>query len=257
MKIAKKVLALVMALAMVAALGVMAFAETSGTYAITAAKDDDGYIVARVALKNGAGTEADSFTVKYDSTTLKVESEDDVVPGKDAEDMAANIPSTKNQLLGGPNIGGVSEGTELPLGDILYGYAFAASLSSADLKPGKGKTTAIDPNDFEFLAIYFTVINDKATETTIQVLDSNGAVADSVTVKLAEAPVEEPSKAEEKPTEEEPTKADETPTKVEEDTKASNPGTGDKKTGDNMALAAAGAVVALAGVAFVISKKRK
>ncbi len=35
------------------------------------------------------------------------------------------------------------------------------------------------------------------------------------------------------------------------------PNTGDKPTGDNMALAAAAGIVALAGAAFVISKKRK
>ena len=256
MKIAKKVLALVMALAMIGALTVMAFAQ--GTYAITAEKDGET-VIARVALKNGAGTLSDSFTVKYDPAVLKIADPDmDVESGKDVVDLKNNVPETVNTLMGAPNIGGLSEGTQLPLGEILYGYAFSQALSPEYIKAARGKTTNIDVNDFEFLVIYFTVLNDKV-DTTIQVLDANGAVAGTATIKGAAA-AEEPSQAEEKPTEAEKpeeTKANEEATKVEEGTKASNPGTGDKKTGDNMALAAAGAVVALAGVAFVISKKRK
>ena len=76
-----------------------------------------------------------------------------------------------------------------------------------------------------------------------------------------EAPKTEAPKTEAPKTEAPKTEAPKTeaaPTTVKPvDTGDSTPNAGDKPTGDNMALAAAASVVALAGAAFVITKKRK
>ncbi len=241
MKIAKKVLVVVMVIAMVAALSLCASA--AGTYKIATVKDGD-CIEAHVALKGGAGTTSDKFVVKYDPAVLEIaDPEIDVAKGKDVEDMA-NVAN--NSFLGEANCE--------TAGEVVYGYVFSNELSQGFLKPARGKTVNADPNDFEFIVIYFTVKNADA-ETTIQVLSEDGAVYD--TAKIGpEKPADDPTPVEpEKPDEKPEEKPDEKP--AEEGTKPANPGTGDKKTGDNMALAAAGAVIALAGVAFVISKKRK
>ena len=244
MKIAKKVLAVVMALAMIGALSVMAFAD-GGQYVLTQG-EEDGYVTVAISLKNGAGATSDKFTVKYDTAVLKIaDPENDYMDGKDVEDMG-NVNG--NQIMGIPNFE-----TE---GEVVYGYVFSESLTQDNLKAKKGKTVSIDPNDFEFLVLYFTVVNDKADTTVTVTSDTFGA--GSVTIKGAvEEPKDDPTPVDPvKP--EEPKGDDKTNEEpAEKPTDPANPNTGDKNTGDNMALAAAGAVVALAGVAFVISKKRK
>ena len=244
MKIAKKVLAVVMALAMIGALSVMALAA-DGQYVLTKG-EEDGYVTIAISLKNGAGATSDSFTVKYDKTVLKIaDPENDYLDGKDVEDMG-NVNG--NQIMGIPNFENE--------GEVVYGYVFSEDLTQEHLKAKKGKTVSIDPNDFEFLVLYFTVVNDKA-DTTVTVTSDNFA-GSSVAVKGA---AEEPDSTPVEPVKPDDPKDDpkDEPKDEpkEEPSKAVNPNNGDKKTGDNMALAAAGAVVALAGVAFVISKKRK
>mgnify|MGYP002626875608 CR=1 FL=1 len=250
MKIAKKVLAIVMVVAMIGALSVMALAA-EGKYVLSYEPQDDGTVAVTVTLKGMTGVTDDKFSITYDPAVLKIADPDiDVADGKDKEDMA-NVAN--NSLMGQANA--TEEGT------FGYGYLFSEALSAEFLKAGRGKTVSIDPDNFDMIVIYFTVLNDKADTTLTISSDVYGG--SSVTVK-GTAPADDPTpvtpekpddgkKDEEKKDEDK--KDEEKP--AEDTSKPVNPSNGDKKTGDNMALAAAGAVVALAGVAFVISKKRK
>ena len=240
MKIAKKVLAVVMALAMISALSVMAFA--SGSYVLTATKGE-GTLDVSVRLVGGAGATDDKITVTYDPAVLKL---DKVAKGKDQKAMA----NVEAQTYMGDN------NTEEE-GKVVHGYGFSQSLSAEYLEVEDGDP--IDANDFEFIVIKFIVLNEDAN-TELNLTSDNFGTAELKVEGKAPAddptPVDpgKPDPGKDEPAKEDPAK--EEPAK-EEPSKPANPDNGDKKTGDNMALAAAGAVVALAGAAFVISKKRK
>ena len=236
MKIAKKVLAVVMAVAMIAALSAMAFAADGAKIVLKAGEVADGYMPITIALKNGLGAKSIKVDLEYDKAVFAFEYDED------AEDASALLNTKTNAK----NISAVN-GEEA--GKIQYGYAFAKELVSAadfakDAKPGK--TVEVNSDEFSFTTLYFKVLDDKASASDIKIsADIDGVkTTDTASIKLKdEAPVE--------------TQPVEVATTVEADTKASNPPTGDKTTGDNMALAAAAGVVVLAGAAFIISKKRK
>ena len=275
MKIAKKVLAVVMALSIFFALSAMAFAKDAPEYEIKLSKAD-GYRVATVYLKNATGVTSDKVKLTYDPNVLKLELIDD---GADVQSVMLNV--SNNNVLPQQMPDDLSTANGKNTG---YGYVFTDPLGEFKAKPGK--TVDIDVNNFELCVFYFKVL-DKTADTKIKVSGDRVTNPDTATIHgVAEtttaAPVTttkpattttEPAETTTKKTNTTTTTetADITTTKdnsgssttttaavVEEDTTpAANPSTGDKAAGDNMALAAAGAVVALAGVAFVISKKRK
>jgi len=144
MKLAKRMLAVVMAVAMIFALSAMAFAA-EGTYALTSEMDGETLVVS-FSLKNGAGATSDTVTITYDPAVLKIADPDlDIESGKDVVDLKNNVPETVNLLIAAPNAE--------KAGEIIYGYAFSQALSAEYLKAARGKTVSIDPNDFEFLKI--------------------------------------------------------------------------------------------------------
>lgn len=235
MKIAKKVLAVVMAVAMIAALSAMAFAADGAQFVLKAGEIADGYMPITIVLKNGVGSKAIKVDLEYDKNVFAFDYDEL------AEDASALLNTKKNK----DNVSAVN-GEEA--GKIQYGYAFATELLPAadfakDAKPGK--TVNVNSDEFAFTTLYFKVLDDKASASNIKIsADIDGVkLTDSASIKLKDEPVE--------------TKPAEVATTVEATTKASNPPTGDKTTGDNMALAAAAGVVVLAGAAFIISKKRK
>lgn len=237
MKIAKKVLAVVMAVAMIAALSAMAFAADNTKLVLkTGEVDKDGYLPVTIAVANGVGTKTVDVTLKYDAAVLTYSenTEDDT----DAA-MLKNCKSDSNKS----NIAAVN-GEKA--GEIQYAYAFATTMLSAAeyaADAARGKTVTVNDKEFTFVTLYFKVADDKAANTKIEYTAKLDETTDtgSATAVLKEEVVTE------------------APAVVETTEKVTNPptGDGDKKTGDNMALAAAAGVVVLAGAAFIISKKRK
>lgn len=237
MKIAKKVLAVVMAVAMIAALSAMAFAADGAKVVLKVGEiDADGYIPVTIALKNGIGAKAVKIDLEYDKAVFEYDSDSD--EGTDA----AALKLTKNNK---DNVG-ATNGNEA--GKIQYGYAFANSLLTSEefaKDAQRGKTVTVNSDEFTFTTLYFKVLGDAASSEIKISADIDGVkISDTASIKLKDEPVET-----------QPVEV--ATTAVEADTKASNPPTGDKTTGDNMALAAAAGVVVLAGAAFIISKKRK
>ncbi len=248
MKIAKKVLAVVMAIAMIGCLTAMAFADPVGDFYITLAKDpdDETTVIATLYAKNATGFKAGKVLLNYDASVLEYGWAE---LGADAAEVNANCIANKNGYTG------LDNGEAAGLVD--YSFYFTETLGTlADFQnQAKKKTYAfqLDPNNFECAQFFFTVINEDAVEAKIE-LKGEGDVKNATGATLVLKEV----KPEEKPTEKPTEKATEKPSEAPETTTAAgNPNTGDVKTGDTMALAAAAGVVALAGAAFIISKKRK
>ena len=234
MKIAKKVLAVVMALAMVAALSVMAFAD--GKVYLTDEGVADGTLTMYLYVDDAEGFQSAGILVKYDPKVLEFNKAKNGVDAKAASEDDNTYSGLANKTADG---------------EVKYAFNLLESITADN--------EGVNAKHFQAAVFTFTVKDANAANTTVAIeLQNNSGTkvvaGDAVNVVLKEAPAEEPSSAEEKPTDAEKPADD---GKEEATTAPVNPNSGDKKTGDNMALAAAGAVVALAGVAFVISKKRK
>lgn len=239
MKIAKKVLAVVMALAMIAGLSAMAFAANNAQLVLTASEvDEDGYVTVTAVVKNAVGLKSLGFTVNYDANVLNFKYYED---GADAVKVGDTISNSFN-----------SENNANEAGTLKAAFYFKTELTdkatfAADAKKG---TVDINSDAFEALNFVFTVAEGANADSAVTVTLDNVSGIDSIGVKGTTVVL-----AEDK------TPVDPTPTTpAEEDTTITpNPGTGDddKPTGDNMALAAAAGVALLAGAAFIISKKRK
>ncbi|MBQ2759053.1 MAG: LPXTG cell wall anchor domain-containing protein [Clostridia bacterium] len=280
MKIAKKVLALVMALAMVACFACVSFAAQNPTIVATAT-EEDGMIKVVLTAKDAVGMASFDVVLEYDAAVLTYSFADN---GADAVQMNDTKKNSFTYEVGD---------TENASGKLLVGGYFKTNLKSAadaaaDAKPGK--TVAIDDKTFDLVVVYFELVDAEAYKASVKVSGGFGmgenkddAVAKTFnaftkTVTLKEEPTtkapETTTKAPETTTEapetttkapvadkETTTKAPvvekETTTKAPSTSTEANPNTGDKPTGDNMALAAAFGVVALAGAAFVFTKKRK
>ena len=282
MKIAKKVLALVMAIAMVAGFACVSFAAQNPT--ITAkATEDSGMIKVVITAKDAVGMASFDVVLEYDAAVLTYSYAEE---GVDAVQMGNTKKNSFTYEIGD---------TEAAAGKLNVGGYFKTNLktaaeAAADAKPGK--TVDIDDQTFDLVVVYFELADTEAYKTEVKVSGGFGmgenkddAVAKTFkaftkTVTLKEEPTtkapetttkapetttkapETTTKAPETTTKapETTTKAPETTTKAPETTTkapVANPNTGDKPTGDNMALAAAFGVVALAGAAFVFTKKRK
>ncbi len=247
MKIAKKVLALVMALAMVAGFACVSFAAQNPT--ITAkATETDGYVKVVLTAKDAVGMASFDIVLDYDASVLTFDFAEE---GVDAAKMSDTKKNSFSYEIGD---------TDAANGKLLVGGYFKTNIktaeeTAADAKPGKDVT--VDDKTFDLVTVYFAVADAEAYNADVKVSGGFGmgenkddATAHTIkaftkTVTLKEAP-ETTTKA--------PVVDKETTTKK---APVTNPDTGDKPQGDNMALAAAFGVVALAGAAFVITKKRK
>ncbi len=264
MKIAKKVLAVVMAIAMIGCLTAMAFAAGKTVYSIEASKpDEDGVVTVKLYANNMVGLKSGAIEFKYDKNVLEFDYDDD---GEDA--AMANL-TKKNSFTKELN-------PDLTIDDsaaFKFGFYFKEALWTADefaANAKKAGTVTVNSDKFELGVLYFNVKDENATETKFEIVAADttaeGVTAEAakdVVVVLKEAKEEPTSGKKEEPTsgkKEEPTskKADESTTKIVVEPTSKKANGGDQpNTGDNMALAAAAGVVALAGAAFIISKKRK
>ena len=295
MKIAKKVLALVMALAMVACFACVSFAAQNPTIVATTKVEDDGYVALTLIAKDAVGMASFDIVLEFDAAVIAYDYAEEGVD-------AAQMGNTKNNSFTHEIGNKEAAAGKLNVGGYFKTNLKTAAEAAADAK--RGQTVAIDDKTFELVTVYFVVENAEAFKADVKVSGGFGmgenrddAVAHTFkaftkTVTLKEAPAETTTKApvvdketttkapvaDKETTTKAPVADKETTTKApvadkettkapvvdKETTKApststeANPNTGnDKPTGDNMALAAAFGVVALAGAAFVFTKKRK
>ena len=262
MKLAKKVLAAVMAIAMIAALSAMAFAAAPAVN-FEFGNVSNGTVKVNVYFDDAVGLKSWDVTINYDADVLTFKSMSKGADAKQVENTADNsFTDEKN----------TSEA-----GKILYSGYFKENLWDAKTfadNAADAEEAPVNINDKHFHAatITFTVNDtDKASTDLTAAVTTFGGVdtltAGSATLTLKATPVPTESKETESTKEPEggsvtapvdkPTdKPTEKTTDDGQPTKGHN-GKGNVNTGDNMALVAAGAVVILAGAAFVISKKKK
>ena len=271
MKIAKKVLALVMAIAVIGCSAAMAFAAPAAPEVVldtTWEIDEYDCITLRVNFKNAAddaaGLKAWNLTVTYDDSIFNFDS---FVEGADAE----QVGNSKNNSFA-TEVNGNADGT------IVIGGYFKECLWTADKFAGdakRGATCVVNADDFNAYEIYLivedaaalkagTAIEVKGTFDTTEVAGKVTNVVDEPTTEPTTAePTTEPTTAEPttEPTTAEPTTAEpttnEAPSTPDEETTAKGETDKGPATGDTGVLAIAAGVVALAGAAFVVSKKRK
>ena len=255
MKIAKKVLALVMALAMVACFACVSFAAQNPT--ITAsATEEDGMIKVVLTAKDAVGMASFDVVLEYDAAVLTYSFADN---GADSVQMNDTKKNSFTYEIGD---------TEAAAGKVNVGGYFKTNLktaeeAAADAKPGK--TVAIDDETFDLVVVYFELADADAYKASVKVSGGFGmgenkddAVAKTFTAFTKTVQLrEEPTTKAPETTTKAPVVEKETTTKAPSTSTEANPNTGDKPQGDNMALAAAFGVVALAGAAFVFTKKRK
>lgn len=290
MKIAKKLFALVVVIAMIAGLSSVAFAAGTYKFDIKAAKDGSDYVKVTLTAKDAVGFKSGSVVLKYDADVLEYDSTE---YGKDAAEVNSKVKAEENTFVGQPN--------GKNAGEVVYGFYFLDTLWSAKdfaAASKRGVTADVNSSSFEAAVFYFKVIDKDATSTKFTLTGTGDVAPTAVTasVKLKKAaPVTDPTEPDDtdpteedttKPSKEDPTKpSKEDPTKPQKDepttakkpepttsgktepTTNKNQGNGNgngngnvnvgPNTGDNGALAIAGAVCALAVAAFVVTKKRK
>ena len=230
MKLAKKMLACVIALAMVAALALTSFAAAT-TLSVSAVKSDDGkQVYVTVSATDYAGFKSGSVVIGYDHTALEyVEDEEE---GLDKGlTVTAGIPA-----------GMTAEDDIVNVGLM---YAKEAKNAEADI-----------------FTLTFNVIAEKNSKITVTVGEWDGtekpvAGAETTVVVVAETTTKAPETTTKAPetTTAAPVTTTETP--VVEDASAdatttpvTTPGMGDA------GVAAVAGVMALAAVAFVVTRKK-
>ena len=239
MKLAKKVFATVMAVAMIFALSAIAFAAAP-TVSLVAGEVKDGQVKVSVYFDDAIGLKSWDINVKYDAAVLQFKS----------------ITSENN-----PGEAGVVKYSGYFKENLWTAEQFAADAADPDEEP-----VNINAEHFHAATITFTVIKADAasTDLTVEVTKGEGADITGGSAKIVIAGEQEPASSEEPSSSEEPTK--EEPTKddassetasVEEASKTPGKDVGPKTDASNWMIGAAAAVAVLAGAAFVVSKKRK
>lgn len=235
MKLAKKMLACVIALALIGCFAINAFAAEP-TITVVAGEIEDGAIPVTIVFNNAIGLTSCDLKLAYKTADLAYDGDE---LGADAQNVADTTKNTVSCLC-----------NEDVKGEVLVAFNFLNSLTTvADAEAKRGKTPAYNEAKFEAVVVYLKVTGD-ASKTDITLTGSFKTLANTdgiaVNAPLAITLKETPTTA--APTTAAPTTA---PT-------SDIPDTGDEpSTGDNMALAAAAGVILLAGAAFVITKKRK
>lgn len=233
MKIAKKVLAVVMAVAMVACLSVMAFA--AGTVSLKAGEVVDGKVKVQAIAKDYADFKADDWVLTYDTAALKLAASANPAvtnPANGTGDLTQIGTDTVALAAMGGNL--ITAYNAEKAGEIQIGFAFKETLGSA-------AETILFTVEFE--------VTNGAKNVEVKLAKKDGTAVDSL-VLLKEEVAETTTAA---PVE---TTTAEVPS-TDAPTTAAGKTDGDNKTGDTGVLAIAAGVVALAGAAFVVSKKRK
>lgn len=285
MKIAKKVLALVIAVAMIASLSAMAFADTTWKYDLSAKDNGDGTYTVTLSAKNAEGLKVVDGELAYDSAVLaqkgNPKSGDFVNAYNALGTPEQTVIATYNKEAGKVIIGvAVSEA-------IVSDEAYAQLCEDNDTDKAN-----ITTDEFVICTVKFNVLDASAKDVKLTYTDKDGSVVNLIlnetvvepeTTTAPVAPTDPNAPTEPvAPTEPSSEKADDDDKKATDvvtpdDTKGDkgdkadgddvtgnavptdvNKNTnGNKTTGDNMALAAAASVVVLAGAAFVFTKKRK
>ena len=237
MKIAKKVLAVAMAVAMIACFAAMAFAADA-KLELTAGEIANGTVKVQLVATDYADFKSADWVLTYDADALTL-----VTPANPALTNPANGLGDLT-LIGTDAVALAAMGGNLitaynteKAGEIQIGFAFKETLASA-------AATVL-------FTVEFTVA-DGAKNVDIKLANKDGSAVDALVLLEVEettaAPTTEPTTA--APT----TEAPSTPAEVT--TAAGNTDKG-PSTGDTGVLAIAAGVVALAGAAFVVTKKRK
>lgn len=247
MKIAKKVLAVVMAIAMIGCLTAMAFAADGAKIVFNVNEPDaKGIVYVDVNFVNCEGLKSFDLVVS-DFAFTAVKDGDDIAAAGQADNA---LTYDKNPAEG--KISGYFK-------NVLYTTAEWADAADANL----ADATVSDGANFKAFKIAF-----KTGDVAEAIAKISGTVAfegkdnleikDEQIVLKAAAPATEATEATQATEATEATEkgTDATVVTEEKPTDNANPND-DVKTGDTMALAAAAGVVALAGAAFIISKKRK
>lgn len=291
MKIAKKLLVVVLALAMVSAFAAMSSAA-GATVSFDVGELENGEAEVVMYLVNAVGLQSGQVNLKYDNKVSAIEYED----GADV-DGAGKLGNT---FLGAFNPAAAAGEAQLGLlfQDELYDTAKWAELAA---NSRKGKDVVIDGSNFEVAVFYIKAtdgavvnvtgelkmadgtstdvstsftIGTAAPETTtakttpVETTTAKTTPAETTTAKTtpAETTTAKTTPAETttakssagetttaKSSSTETTTAKTTPSKTTPGQKTDN----GKKTGDNSVLAVMAGVIALAGAAFVVTKKRK
>jgi len=260
MKIAKKVLAVVMAIAVIGCSAAMAFAAPENAKAaLTVGEVVDGKFDVVISLQNCLDFTAGDLVVGYDTSVLEF------VPFKEKPDsmQCETLADAKEFTNAGNTFSGMGNAKEVP-GEVKFAFNFVESLDAETWG------VEVDMANVKLFRMTFKVLDDaNGAELTLKgalkFVDGSEVAVDEkvVAVKAPEATTAEPTT--EEPTTEEPTTAEPTTAETTTEEAPSTPeettakGETDKgpATGDTGVLAIAAGVVALAGAAFVVSKKRK
>lgn len=256
MKLAKKVLAVVMALGLIACMSAMAFAANAGSYSFDVSKSEDGKtLYATLYAHDYIGLASGTVTVTYSGVKF-----DHASTG--AEAKAVN-DSLDNSFTADVN--------NTQAGKVIYGFYFKENLWDAGTfyENGDGAPLVIDTANFDIVTFVFTGLDTAASyEVSVNVSSKsvdgdNAAFADTNTGtnNVASEPVKVvptlPGTA---------AADDKKPCEDKKDDKACDNAAaackpvktdGGKNTGDNGVIAVMAGVIALAGAAFVVTKKRK
>ena len=251
MKLAKKVLAAVMAIAMIAGLTAMAFAAAPTIELVPTV--DDGEVAVAVVLKDAIGAKSWDINVTYDKDVLEFSYAED---GADVAEVAKTKGNTITTDYNGDTAGLVKTS-----GYFKTELTDAATFVADSKKPKDPANVNVDACEVIVLFFNLKETDKTSTDLAVEVTANSGVefAGKGCTIKLKDEPVV---------TDPTPSVTDDSkvtdPTPVTDATEATTgsanptkPNGGNVNTGDNMALAAAAAVVVLAGAAFVISKIRK
>ena len=245
MKMAKKMFAIVMVLAMVAAFSAIAFAA-SPAVSFSVGDYANGKATVSAKFVDAVGLTSGSLAFAYpDGKVTKIVKKggaDANAIGDIDNAFSAEFNSSANPAE--------------------FGFYFKNALwSSTEWKEAAEEIdsdASINGESFEFAQFVFTA--EEGTKITVtgelKIGETVVAVNDSFTIGKAQEPAsQEPAsqKPSGKTTPSDATPGKTTPDKTTPDKKTD----GGKKTGDNGVLAVMAGVIALAGAAFVVTKKRK
>lgn len=259
MKLAKKVLAIVMALGLIACMSAMAFAD--GSFSIDAAKSGDGKLLYVTVYANGyVGLASGKVDITYTGAQFKY--------AKKGEQAKLVDDADGNSFTGETN--------DTTPGKVTYGFYFKENLWAAGTFKEAGTDAPLDINVAAFDLVTFTFdidgVDAYEVNVTVNGKDIYGgsgygsktikdAKVETTTIKeVSEIPTnaaEEKKDDQGKPVEETTAAATEAAAKTNTGAKAAVKTDGGKNTGDNGVIAVVAGVIALAGAAFVVTKKRK
>ena len=266
MKLAKKVLAVMMALGMIVSLAAFAFAlDGDPHYTMDVVKSEDGKtVVVTLTAHDYIGLNSGKADVTYEGLTL-----DHIVTGTQAK-AVNDTEDNKFELI---------VNTE-KAGRVIGGFTFLESLWTAEefaANAREGETVNINTKDFDLFSMYFKVVDNAPSGKVSVVVNSKSVDANDVT-KSTDNPVFRDEYI--LVNEVETTTGTNPVNPCEPTTDCCCPGRpcqttcpttcccntpcnntpktdGGKNTGDNSILAVMAGVIALAGAAVVVTKKRK